>query len=67
MELINRRAGDRLARIKIDFVFMRCRGYLSAGSLSALERRGVPRGAHRERGDERKKGEEPHLPKIAAI
>jgi len=57
LALINRRASDRLARIKIDFVFMRCRGYLSVRSFSALERRGVPRGAHREGGDERKKRE----------
>lgn len=43
--------------IKIDFVFMRCRGYLLARSLSAFL---VAK-------EEEKEGERTYLPKIAAI
>lgn len=67
LELKNKRASDRLARIKIDIVFMRCREYLPARSLSAVGRNVA---AFREeriaKGDRRRKWEE-FLPKIAAI
>lgn len=46
-ELINKRASDRLAGIKIDSVFIRCRGYLSALEHSRRSKRS----RHREGGD----------------
>lgn len=66
LELKNKRANDRLARIKIDIVFMRCRGYLSARSLSAVGRNVAAFREERIAKGETEKGRE-LLPKIAAI
>lgn len=56
---LHSRRGSCPSGIKIDFVFIRCRGYISARSLSAFllvkERR------------QEKEGERTYLPKIAAI